>query len=49
MFVVLISGFTHALWVLVPVTFVGVLYNLFIYVRLGHGKERLQRGDLALV
>ena len=49
MFLVLIGGFTHALWVLVPVAFVGVLYNLFIYVRLGHGKERQQRGDLAFV
>ena len=36
----LLAYAAHALWVLLPVAFLSALYNLFIYVRVVHGKER---------
>lgn len=35
----LLAYAAHALWILLPVAFLSALYNLFIYVRVVHGKE----------
>ena len=41
----LLSYSAHALWVLLPVAFLSALYNLFMYVRVVHGKESTIGGD----
>jgi len=39
LFAGLLSYATQALWVLLPMAFLSALYNLFMYVRVAHGKE----------
>jgi len=44
MFAGLLRYATHTLWALLPIAFLSALYNLFMYVRVGHGKERSRGG-----
>jgi len=48
-FISLITIFSNSLWILIPIAFLGVLYNLYIYISLRHGKETLNLRFLGLV
>jgi len=45
MFAGLLCYASHALWVLIPIAFLAALYNLYLYVRVVHGKEGNMVGD----
>jgi len=45
MFAGLLRFAAHTLWVLLPIAFLSALYNLFMYARVVHGKER-HRGSI---
>jgi len=46
-FVGLLSYAAHALWILLPVAFLSAVYNLFLYVSVVHGKERVCGGEMS--
>lgn len=48
MFISLINIFRNRLWFLIPIAFLGVLYNLYIYISLSHGKETLNLSSIGL-
>lgn len=49
MFISLITFFRNSLWILIPIAFLGVLYNLFMYISLRHGKETFHLSFLGLI
>ena len=48
-FISLITIFGNSLWLLIPIAFLGVLYNLYIYISLRHGKETFHLSFLGLL
>nr|AKS04119.1 NADH dehydrogenase subunit 4 [Parasagitta setosa] len=49
MFISLMNIFSNSLWMLIPIAFLGVLYNLFMYISLMHGKETFHLSFLGLM
>nr|AKS04075.1 NADH dehydrogenase subunit 4 [Parasagitta setosa] len=49
MFISLMTIFSNSLWMLIPIAFLGVLYNLFMYISLSHGKETFHLSFLGLM